>query len=81
MDGGCISIPQHLYSIHSQTCGGGGGGGGEALLVPRPVAQTVVPMAHAQQNGELRFEDGVSVEAAVRHVDSSSLSEDDVFYN
>ncbi|XP_029013227.1 protein FAM131C [Betta splendens] len=42
---------------------------------------------HAQtqaQRGEgLRFEEGgaVTSEAAVRHVDSSSLSEDDVFYN
>lgn len=74
MDGGCISIPQHLYTIHSQAYGGSA----EAHLVPRPVAEST---SHAQQNGEPRFDDTVTVEAAVRHVDSSSLSEDDVFYN
>lgn len=76
MDGGCISIPHHLYTIHSQAYSGST----EAHLVPRPVAETISPMSHAQQNGEPRFDDTV-MEAAVRHVDSSSLSEDDVFYN
>lgn len=77
MDGGCISMPQHLYSIHGQTYSLGA----EAHLLPHPVAESSSPLSHARQNGELRFEDTVTVEAAVRHVDSSSLSEDDVFYN
>uniref|UniRef100_H3CZZ9 Family with sequence similarity 131 member C n=1 Tax=Tetraodon nigroviridis TaxID=99883 RepID=H3CZZ9_TETNG len=75
MDGGCI--PQHLYSIHGHTYGLGP----EAHLAPRPAAEPSSPTSHARQNGDLRFEDTVTVEAAVRHVDSSSLSEDDVFYN
>lgn len=77
MDGGCISIPQHMYSIHGQTYSLGH----EAHLLLQPVAEPSSAMSHARQNGELRFEDPVTLEAAVRHVDSSSLSEDDVFYN
>lgn len=77
MEGGCISIPQRLYSIHGQTYGLGA----KAHPLPRPAADPSSPVSHARQNGELHFVDTVTVEAAVRHVDSSSLSEDDVFYN
>ncbi|XP_071772754.1 protein FAM131C [Centroberyx gerrardi] len=55
LDGGSVGVPQHLYSIHTQTYQDGG---------------------HPLEDGRT-----VTAETAVRHVDSSSLSEDDVFYN
>ncbi|XP_047187023.1 protein FAM131C isoform X2 [Scophthalmus maximus] len=76
LDGGSIGIPQHLYNIHTQTYGSG------AAANPAPL-QRVDPTAAARRDNDRPFEDRstVTAEAAVRHVDSSSLSEDDVFYN
>uniref|UniRef100_A0A665X6L4 Family with sequence similarity 131 member C n=1 Tax=Echeneis naucrates TaxID=173247 RepID=A0A665X6L4_ECHNA len=72
LNGGSVGIPQHLYSIHAQTYGNNK----VASLVPVPQADSISSTSTAQ-----RYRSTVSAGAAVRHVDSSSLSEDDVFYN
>ncbi|XP_040009634.1 protein FAM131C [Xiphias gladius] len=79
LDGGSVGIPQHLYSIHAQTYGNNSA----ANLVPLPPVDSVSPMSTTQQDRDHPFEDRrtVTAEASVRQVDSSSLSEDDVFYN
>ncbi|KAE8293182.1 Protein FAM131C [Larimichthys crocea] len=79
LDGGSVSVPQHLYSIHAQTYGNNR----VAHLFPPPVVNSISPTSNTQQEGDHPFEDRstATAEAAVRHVDSSSLSEDDVFYN
>ncbi|CAG6021145.1 unnamed protein product [Menidia menidia] len=79
LDGGSVGVPQHLYSIHSQTYGNSG----PSTLVHPPPVNSLLPPSHAQVDGDPPLEDRntVTAEAAVRHVDSSSLSEDDVFYN
>uniref|UniRef100_A0A3Q0QXR4 Family with sequence similarity 131 member C n=1 Tax=Amphilophus citrinellus TaxID=61819 RepID=A0A3Q0QXR4_AMPCI len=78
LDGGSVGVPQHLYSIHTQTYGSNSA----ANLVPPPPINSTSPMSNTQDRDQ-PFEDRSTViaEAAVRHVDSSSLSEDDVFYN
>lgn len=79
LDGGSVSVPQHLYSIHAQTYSDNRA----ANLVPPPVADSISPTSNTQQDRDHPCEDRstATAEAAVRHVDSSSLSEDDVFYN
>uniref|UniRef100_A0A3Q2ZNA4 Family with sequence similarity 131 member C n=1 Tax=Kryptolebias marmoratus TaxID=37003 RepID=A0A3Q2ZNA4_KRYMA len=79
LDGGSVGVPQQLYSIHTQTYGDDYG---SSLVHPLPV-NSVSPTSNAQRDVDHPFEDRntLTVEAAVRHVDSSSLSEDDVFYN
>ncbi|XP_037335239.2 protein FAM131C isoform X2 [Pungitius pungitius] len=79
LDGGSLSVPQHLYSIHAQTYGENRA----ANLVCPPVVQSISPTSNTQQDRGCPLEDRSTApaEAAVRHVDSSSLSEDDVFYN
>ncbi|KAM9343821.1 protein FAM131C [Pholidichthys leucotaenia] len=80
LDGSSVGIPQHLYSIHAQTYGNSGAAD---LVPPPPPPINVVSLTPSTQDRDQPFEDGktVTAEAAVRHVDSSSLSEDDVFYN
>uniref|UniRef100_A0A3B3TXI7 Family with sequence similarity 131 member C n=1 Tax=Poecilia latipinna TaxID=48699 RepID=A0A3B3TXI7_9TELE len=77
LDGGSVGVPQHLYSIHIQTYGG------DSLIHPPLANSTLPPALGAQRVADRPFEDRsmATAEAAVRHVDSSSLSEDDVFYN
>lgn len=79
LDGGSVSVPQHLYSIHAQTCGDNRA----AQLVPPPVVDSISQTSDTQQDRDRPFVDRstATAEAVVRHVDSSSLSEDDVFYN
>lgn len=79
LDGGSVGVPHHLYSIHAQTYGSSIAAG----LVPPPPVSNISPTSNTQQVGDHPPEDRstVTAEAAVRHVDSSSLSEDDVFYN
>ncbi|XP_028266482.1 protein FAM131C [Parambassis ranga] len=79
LDGGSVGVPHHLYSIHAQTYGSSIAAG----LVPPPPVSNISPTSNTQQDGDHPLEDRstVTAEAAVRHVDSSSLSEDDVFYN
>ncbi|KAM3872211.1 protein FAM131C [Diretmus argenteus] len=79
LDGGSVGVPQHLYSIHAQTYSDGGA----ANLVPPPPASSVSPTPNNHQDRDRPVDDGgaVTTAAIVRHVDSSSLSEDDVFYN
>ncbi|XP_059189472.1 protein FAM131C [Centropristis striata] len=72
LDGGSVSVPQHLYSIHAQTYGSTMA----ANLVLPPTVDSISQTSNVQQDRST-----VTAEAAVRHVDSSSLSEDDVFYN
>ncbi|XP_061591035.1 protein FAM131C isoform X2 [Cololabis saira] len=77
LDGGSVGVPQHLYSIHTQPYGNHSNAG---LVPPPPVnANSLAP--GVQQDGGRSCEDRLTAGAAVRHVDSSSLSEDDVFYN
>ncbi|XP_070767280.1 protein FAM131C [Enoplosus armatus] len=78
LDGGSVSVPQHLYSIHAQTYGDSRA----ANLVPLPMVDSISPVSNTQQDRDHPFGDRSTATAeAVRHVDSSSLSEDDVFYN
>lgn len=80
LDGGSVGVPQHLYSIHTQAYGNNTA----ANLVPPPpppISSTSL-MSNAQDRDHpIQDRSTVIAEAAVRHVDSSSLSEDDVFYN
>ncbi|KAM4737404.1 protein FAM131C isoform 2-T2 [Anableps anableps] len=80
LDGGSVGVPQHLYSIHTQTYGDSNA---TSLIHPSPVGSTLPLTCNAQRDVDHPFEDRstVTAEATVRHVDSSSLSEDDVFYN
>ncbi|XP_028309432.1 protein FAM131C [Gouania willdenowi] len=75
LDGGSVGVPQHLYSIHGPTPG-------SSLVLPLQTNSTS-PMSNTQQDGEPSFENrcATTAQAEVRHVDSSSLSEDEVFYN
>ncbi|XP_074538051.1 protein FAM131C [Halichoeres trimaculatus] len=79
LDGGSISVPPHLYSIHPQTFDENR----TSHLIPVPMADSISPTSNSQLDRDQTLEDRSpgTVEAAVRHVDSSSLSEDDVFYN
>ncbi|XP_034001228.1 protein FAM131C isoform X1 [Trematomus bernacchii] len=80
LDGGSLSVPQHLYHIHAQTYGDNRG----ANLVFPPAVDPIssTSNSHQDRGRPLQVDRGtVTAEAAVRHVDSSSLSEDDVFYN
>ncbi|CAB1427270.1 unnamed protein product [Pleuronectes platessa] len=80
LDGGSIGIPQHLYSIHTPAYGNSRA----ASLVPVTQVDPISPTSATQQDKDPPpFADRSTVTAvpAVRHVDSSSLSEDDVFYN
>ncbi|KAK2851111.1 hypothetical protein Q5P01_007387 [Channa striata] len=79
LDGGSVGVPQHLYSIHAQTYANNRA----ASLVPPLPVDSMSLSSTAQQDRHHPFEDRgtVTAEAVVRHVDSSSLSEDDVFYN
>ncbi|XP_054904618.1 protein FAM131C isoform X1 [Poeciliopsis prolifica] len=80
LDGGSVGVPQHLYSSHTQTYGDGDA----TSLIRPPLANSTLPPAPGARWGpDPPFEDRstATAEAAVRHVDSSSLSEDDVFYN
>uniref|UniRef100_A0A3Q2FYT4 Family with sequence similarity 131 member C n=1 Tax=Cyprinodon variegatus TaxID=28743 RepID=A0A3Q2FYT4_CYPVA len=79
LDGGSVGVPQYLYSIHTQAYGDRAATG---LIHPPPVG-LMSPTCTTQQDIDVPFEERSTVmaEAAVRHVDSSSLSEDDVFYN
>ncbi|XP_034393699.1 protein FAM131C [Cyclopterus lumpus] len=79
LDGGSVSVPQHLYSIHAQMYGDNRA----AHLACPPVVRTISPTSNGQQDRgrPLEGRSTAAAEAAVRHVDSSSLSEDDVFYN
>ncbi|XP_063320714.1 protein FAM131C [Pelmatolapia mariae] len=80
LDGGSVGVPQHLYSIHTQAYGNNTA----ANLVPPPPPpiSSASLMSNAQDRDHpIQDRSTVIAEAAVRHVDSSSLSEDDVFYN
>ncbi|KAF1390782.1 hypothetical protein PFLUV_G00061620 [Perca fluviatilis] len=79
LDGGSVSVPQHLYSIHAQTYGNNRA----ANPVLPPTVDCISSTSNTQQDRDRPIEDRglATAEAAVRHVDSSSLSEDDVFYN
>ncbi|KAG7226905.1 hypothetical protein INR49_022200 [Caranx melampygus] len=76
LDGGSVGIPQHLYSLHTQTYGNNR----PANLVPVPRFDSA-STCQRDRGRPLENRSTVTAEAAVRHVDSSSLSEDDVFYN
>ncbi|KAM9856403.1 protein FAM131C [Aulostomus maculatus] len=79
LDGGSVGVPQHLYSIHSQTYSGPR----VTNLVPQTQVTSMFPTTSKEPERNPPSEDRctVTAEAAVQHVDSSSLSEDDVFYN
>ncbi|KAM4609918.1 protein FAM131C [Polymixia lowei] len=79
LDGGSVGLPQHLYSIHAQTHSNDRPGS----LAPPQTAPSMSSTFTSQQEGDCPLEDGsaVTAEATVRHIDSSLLSEDDVFYN
>ncbi|XP_035513421.1 protein FAM131C [Morone saxatilis] len=79
LDGGSVSVPQHLYSIHAQAYGDTR----VAQLVLPPMVDSISQTSNTQQDRVQPFEERstATTQAAVRHVDSSSLSEDDVFYN
>lgn len=74
LDAAGLGVPQHLYDLHWKTYGASGSG---SMMAAQVAAQpTVNSVSPSQQDGA-----ATAAEDAVRHVDSSSLSEDDVFYN
>lgn len=73
LDAAGLGVPQHLYDLHCQAYGAAGGSRMAAQAAPQPVVDSVSP---SQQDAA-----ATATKGAVRHVDSSSLSEDDVFYN
>ncbi|XP_056131003.1 protein FAM131C isoform X2 [Lampris incognitus] len=79
LDGGSVGVPQHLYSIHTQAYSHDR----TDSLAPSEPGPSLLPLAASQQDGGHPLQSGstVTVEAIVRHIDSSSLSEDDVFFN
>ncbi|XP_061826472.1 protein FAM131C isoform X2 [Nerophis lumbriciformis] len=82
LDGGSVGVPQHLYSIHAQTYGNSQLTGLVAPPPPPPPTASISPTTIRQQEMTSTTQDRqIRVEATVRHIDSSSLSEDDVFYN
>ncbi|XP_034732490.1 protein FAM131C isoform X1 [Etheostoma cragini] len=72
-------VPQHLYSINAQTYGNNS----VANLILPPMVDCISSTSNTQPDRHRPIEDRstATAEAVVRHVDSSSLSEDDVFYN
>nr|XP_057941041.1 protein FAM131C isoform X3 [Doryrhamphus excisus] len=83
LDGGCMGIPQHLYSIHARTHSNSQLTGQMAPSQPPPPMASVSPTFIRQEERISTRENKctVTAETGVRHIDSSSLSEDDVFYN
>lgn len=79
LDGGSVGVPQYLYNIRAQTYGNNRA----ECLVPPLLVESMSLASTTQQARDHLFEERgtVTAEAVVRHVDSSSLSEDDVFYN
>nr|XP_046253160.1 protein FAM131C [Scatophagus argus] len=79
LDSGSVSVPHHMYNIHARTYGDNRA----AHLVPPQTVDSISTMFNTQEDRDHPFQDRstVTAEAVVRHVDSSSLSEDDVFYN
>ncbi|XP_051914583.1 protein FAM131C isoform X1 [Hippocampus zosterae] len=76
LDDASASIPQYLHSIHAEPHGESQLRG---LAAPKPPSMaSVKPQKNSTSEDKCS---AVTTEAAVRHIDSSSLSEDDVFYN
>ncbi|XP_061127305.1 protein FAM131C isoform X1 [Syngnathus typhle] len=78
-DAASMATPQYLHSIHTETHGDSQLGG---PVAPEPPSVASVKRQDQNSTSEDKCS-GVTGEAAaaVRHIDSSSLSEDDVFYN
>uniref|UniRef100_A0A3B3ZSR7 Uncharacterized protein n=1 Tax=Periophthalmus magnuspinnatus TaxID=409849 RepID=A0A3B3ZSR7_9GOBI len=76
LDGGSMGVPHHLYSLHSQMYT-------EPGMEPTQDDSVSPTTSSTKPQTEVQVEPRgpLTVEASVRHVDSSSLSEDDVFYN
>nr|XP_061802351.1 protein FAM131C-like [Nerophis lumbriciformis] len=77
LDNRSVSPPQYGQSIHAQTYGDSQL---SSLATPNPPPMTGIRQQERNSPGEDKCS-AVTAEAAVRHIDSSSLSEDDVFYN
>ncbi|XP_061669051.1 protein FAM131C [Syngnathoides biaculeatus] len=77
LDDGGVSVPQYLHNLCAQA---------QAdcqlsdLVAPQPPPVASIRQQERNSPSEDKHS-AVSAEAAVRHIDSSSLSEDDVFYN
>ncbi|XP_030626086.1 protein FAM131C [Chanos chanos] len=74
VDGGSVGVPQHLYSIHMEA-----NKDSSSLGQGQPQA----PASNSQPEPQCLSQEGVACSAhvPVQHADSSSLSEDEVFYN
>ncbi|XP_054655739.1 protein FAM131C isoform X2 [Dunckerocampus dactyliophorus] len=84
LDGGSVGVPQHLYSIHAQTYSNSQLTGLVAPSQPPPPPMASISPTSIRQQERISTRTDkctVTAEATVRHIDSSSLSEDDVFYN
>ncbi|XP_077369735.1 protein FAM131C isoform X2 [Festucalex cinctus] len=77
LDDESVSAPQYLHSIHAETLGNSQLSG---LVAPKPPTVASVKPQEKNSTSEDKCS-AVIAEAPVRHIDSSSLSEDDVFYN
>ncbi|XP_049608033.1 protein FAM131C [Syngnathus scovelli] len=77
LDDASVATPQYLHSVQTETHGDSQLGG---PVAPEPPTVTSIKRQDQNWSGEDKCS-GVTAEAAVRHIDSSSLSEDDVFYN
>ncbi|KAL6482951.1 hypothetical protein MHYP_G00078230 [Metynnis hypsauchen] len=78
MDGGSLGVPQHLYSIHVEA------NGAESTSLapiqpPQPYFTSSVSQPESQQPQQEQRT--LPPEGSVRHADSSSVSEDEVFYD
>ncbi|XP_077435577.1 protein FAM131C [Vanacampus margaritifer] len=77
LDDASVGAPEYLHSIHAETLGDSQLSG---LVAPKPPFVAGVKPQEKNSTSEDKCS-AVAAEAAVRHIDSSSLSEDDVFYN
>lgn len=73
LDGGSLGVPQHLYRMHM-----------EANDETSSLGPSQPPKSHSPSQSSQRPEQQQIIsqsERAMRHADSISLSEDEVFYN
>ncbi|KAL7859855.1 hypothetical protein SRHO_G00150020 [Serrasalmus rhombeus] len=78
MDGGSLGVPQHLYSIHVEA-----NGAESTSLAPVQPPQPYFTSSVSQPESQhpLQEQRTLPPEGSVRHADSSSMSEDEVFYD
>ncbi|XP_066527745.1 protein FAM131C [Hoplias malabaricus] len=79
VDGGSLGVPQHLYSIHMEANAAETASVVPPQLPPQPYFQNSVSQPESQH--PLQEQRTLPTGSSVRHADSSSVSEDEVFYD